>query len=114
VAGIEVNPEAVIATAGSLKPLATDVSGPGTKISGLPALAEAPLSSAIDSMKSAWSKALQLLGQDVGLCADKVNKAGVTYSVTEQQIHDSFGKAVKEPVDFTPPSRPGGGGRRAE
>jgi hypothetical protein len=114
VAGIEVNPEAVVATAGSLKPLATDVAGPGTRISGLPALAEAPLSTALESMKSTWSKALQLLGQDVGLCADKVSKAGVTYSVTEQQIHDSFGKAVKDPVDFTPASRPPGGGRRAE
>jgi hypothetical protein len=109
VAGIEVNPEAVIATSGSLKPLAADVSGPGGRISGVPALAEAPLSEAVESMKAAWSKALTLLGQDVGLCADKVGKAGVTYQVTEKQIHDSFGKAVAAPVDLSPPTRRGGG-----
>jgi hypothetical protein len=112
VAGIEVSPDAVVATAGSMRPLAQDVSGPGERIGRVAALAEAPLGAAMDSMKAAWSKALVLLGQDVGLCADKVGKAGVTYSVTEHDIHDAFGKAAGAAVNLTPPRT--GGGRRAE
>jgi hypothetical protein len=112
VAGIEVNPDAVVATAGSLRPLASDVSGPGERVGRVAALAEAPLASALESMKAAWSKALTLLGQDVGLCADKVGKAAVTYSTTEHDIHRAFATASGAKVDFTPP-RPAPGGRQA-
>jgi hypothetical protein len=112
VAGIEVDPGAVVATAGSLRPLAADVSGPGERVGRVPALAEAPLASALESMKTAWSTALRLLGQDVGICADKVGKAAVTYSTTEHDIHNAFATAAGAKVDFTPP-KPPTGGRRA-
>ncbi len=92
-AGVEVDPDAVVATATSMKPLAADVRGPGTTVGGLTAPAEAPLSAAFAGMTEAWSTALGLLAQNMELVADKVSAAAVQYRVTEREIHDAFTRA---------------------
>lgn len=92
-AGVEIDPDAVVATATSMKPLAADVRGPGTTIGGLAAPAEAPLSAAFAGMTRAWGTALGLVAQNMELVADKVSAAGVQYRVTEREIHDAFTRA---------------------
>jgi hypothetical protein len=112
VTGIEVNPDAVIATGTSIRPLSADITGPGQRLKGLADPAESPLPEAFNGMKTAWGRALELMGEAVGLLATKIEKAGVTYQVTERQISTAFTTASKQPVDFTPArSR---GGSRAE
>jgi len=108
VAGIEVDPGAVVATGSSMKPLATDISGPAQRLKGLTDPAESPLPAAFSGMKAAWGRALELMGESAGLLAAKIEKAGVTYQVTERQIGAAFDSASKQPVDFTPPSSRGG------
>ena len=91
--GVEVDPEAVVATASSMKPLAADVRGPGTTVGGLTAPVEAPLTAAFAGMTRSWSTALGLIAQNTELVADKVSTAGVQYRVTEREIHDAFTRA---------------------
>lgn len=91
--GVEVDPEAVVATGTSLTPLAADVRGPGTTVGGLTPPLEAPLSAAFGGMTTAWSTALALLGEDVELLGGKVSTAGAQYRVTEREIHDAFTRA---------------------
>lgn len=88
--GVEVDPDAVVATGTSMKPLAADVRGPGATIGGLTAPAEAPLTAAFSGMTKAWTTALDLLAQDMELLAGKVSTAGVQYRVTEREIHEAF------------------------
>ena len=104
--GVEVDPDAVVATASSLRPLAADVRGPGAAIKGLAAPAEAPLTAAFSGMTTAWGTALDLLAQDMELLAGKVSTAGTQYRVTEREIHAAFGRA-SGPVDFSPPTAGG-------
>lgn len=93
--GVEVDPDAVVATGSSMTPLAADVRGPGTTIGGLAAPAEAPLSEAFTGLTKAWSTALALLGQDMELLGEKVSAAGAQYRVTEREIHSAFTTASK-------------------
>lgn len=104
---VEIDPEAVVATASGLGPFASEVSAPSTAISGLSALTQAPLAEELDKFKTAWSKAVELLGKDVGLVGEKVSASGKTYSVKEKQIHSTFAEESKEGVNFTPVSEPG-------
>lgn len=104
---VEIDPDAVVATASGLKPFASEVSAPSTAISGLSALSQAPLAGELDTFKTAWSKAVELLGKDVGLVADKVTASGKSYSVQEKQIHSAFTDESDNPVSFTPPTPPG-------
>jgi hypothetical protein len=108
VAGIEVDPGAVVATGSSMKPLAAEISGPAQRLKGLTDPAESPLPAAFGGMKAAWGRALELMGESAGLLADKIQKAGVAYQVTEGQISGAFEQASKQPVDFTLPSSRGG------
>lgn len=105
--GVEVDPNAVVATGSSLRPLAADVRGPGSAVKGLGAPAEPPLTAAFAGMTAAWGAALELLAQDMELLAEKVTTAGAQYQVTEREIHSAFTEASK-PVDFSPPSRSDG------
>jgi hypothetical protein len=109
--GVEVDPNAVVATGSSLPPLAADVRGPGTVVKGLTAPAETPLSAAFAGMTAAWGAALDLLARDMELLAGKVRTAGVQYRVTEQEIHSAFAEASR-PVDFGPPEPTHLGGPR--
>ena len=109
--GIEVDPDAVVATGSSLRPLAADVRGPGAAVKALTAPAEAPLTAAFSGMTAAWGAALDLLAQDMELLAGKVSTAGVQYRVTEREIHSAYAEASK-PVEFGPPARSSRGGPR--
>jgi hypothetical protein len=96
--GVEVDPNAVVATGSSMKPLAADVRGPGTTIGGLAAPAEPPLTGAFTGLTTAWSTALALLGQDMELLGDKVTASGAQYQVTEREIHSAFTQANQPPA----------------
>jgi hypothetical protein len=110
-AGVEVDPDAVVATGSSLQPLAADVRGPGAAVRGLAAPAEPPLGAAFAGMTAAWGAALDVLARDLELLAGKVRTAGVQYRVTEREIHSAFAAASK-PMDFGPPAPTPRGGPR--
>jgi hypothetical protein len=105
--GVEVDPNAVVATGSSLRPLAADVRGPGAAVQALTAPAEPPLTAAFADLTAAWGAALDVLARDVELLAGKVTSAGTQYRVTEREIHSAFDEASK-PVVFGPPA----GGRQ--
>ena len=109
--GVEVDPEAVVATGSSLRPLAADVRGPGAAVKGLAAPAQAPLAAAFSGMTAAWGTALEVLATDMELLAGKVSSAGAQYRVTEREIHSAFNQA-SGPVEFGPPPRPARNGPR--
>ncbi len=106
--GVEVDPDAVVATGSSLQPLAADVRGPGAAVKGLTAPQEAPLAAAFAGMTAAWGAALEILAQDMELLAEKVTASGAQYRVTEREIHSAYVTA-SQPVDFTPPGSTRGG-----
>lgn len=104
---VEIDPDAVVATASGLGPFASDVSAPSSAISGLSALEQTPLAGELETFKTAWSRAVELLGKDVGLVGDKVSASGKSYSVKERQIHSTFTDESDDPVSFNPPTPPG-------
>jgi hypothetical protein len=108
--GIEVDPEAVIASSLNLAGVGPDITGPGGRVKNLTALAESPLDSALNTMKAAWGRAFEILGEDVQHLSTRVNSAGVTYRVLEREVHASFTDAVAQPVAFSGPPAPGRAG----
>jgi hypothetical protein len=97
--GVEVDPDAVVATAATLGPVAAEVRGPGAAVRALTAPAEPPLAAAFAGMTAAWGTALTVLAEDVELLAAKVARAGADYRVVEREIHTAFDRA-SGPVDF--------------